>query len=899
MKRLIALFIATLVLTTTTPALHNIGQRFIITLPDTQDFKQLETWFERIKPGGVMLTASHVKARDRTKKLTTFLQKAANKFGIEPLLICIDWEGGIVSRPNESGGFFSIPSPWSLAQAGRSTCFLAGMLIGHQLADVGINVNFAPSLDLFNPNNYILATRCFDAHPDKVAECGIAFAKGLMCQGVLPVIKHFPGLGLGLKDTHLDQTTIIVDQTTFDHHKKPFEQALQSEIPACMAGHAIYQQFGDQPVTLNNNAVNYLKKINPDVLLVTDDFCMQAVRAGRTLEDACRQSLEAGYHLIILSPALAPEFIKKNSGTISLEDMLKQLALHCNTSKNAEYLNQITRIKEKYLTNGKTLLPIDEQQLSIFLAHRCLQTDMLMQQQNRESIILISAKLTAIRPAEQWLISDEKSYLHKLLKTQNIKISEYLFDPTNQASIKALKDLVNKLDKHAVKNIFVQTMFYGGGKWNAIQKQWLEILAPLQKNLTIISLGHPHEQTILPQAKSINLGSFHKPLLTTLVDRLCSEQPLTGADQLIAYPEKFLAGKRFGLLCHRCSVAHNNGKSEFLPDLLKQWADKQKKSTKLAALFSPEHGLLGNQEAFAFINSENKTQWDCPVYSLHGTHKSPTPDMLKDLDLLVVDLQDVGTRCFTYLSTLKLTLEAAAKQKLPILVLDRPNPLMQWGSTGPKLEPEHESFLGKIYKPFLHGVTIGQLAQDLNEKIGAQLQVLSSKNVTENYFLSRTFIPPSPNIMSFDHTLAYPMTVFVEGINYSEGRGTEYPFLQIGAPWVNAEQLAQQLNKKNLSGVYFEPIRFIPRSIPGIAETPKHQDSLCQGVFLHIHDKQNVKPIIVAQTLLHTLFDLYPGQSKWVTYGKRYALDLLVGNSSWRSKILTCFKNNSSKTSSS
>lgn len=877
-----ALFFLLLSISLISSVFCDIGQRFIITLPETKDFNQLEKWLKQIKPGGVMLTASHVANRAQTKKLCSFLQKTALNTGIDPLLICIDWEGGIVSRPNERGGFFSAPSPWSLAQAGRPACFLAGMLIGHQLADVGVNVDFAPSLDLFNANNFILGTRCFDADPEKTAECGVAFAQGLLSQGILPVIKHFPGLGLGLHDTHLDQTVIDVDKNLFDHHKKPFESALQAGIPVVMAGHAIYKQFGDQPVTLNKNAVNYLKKINPEALLITDDFCMQGVREKRTLLDAFKQSLDAGYHLIIFSPAHAPEFVKQNSSQHQLKKILDELSVIVDKTQINKRIEQIDNIKEKYLKNKKTGSLIDEKTLSTFLAKRCLKTDDI-KQPLPNSVILITAKLTSIRTAEQWLIQNNQSYLCKQLKAHNIQTQEYIFDPVDKKSTEKIEALIAQLKEEPTKKILLQTMFYGGGVWNAIQKQWLEKLTPLQGQLIMLSLGHPYEQTILPDAIAVNVGSFQQPLLDNLANALCTPSLRTGADKLINNPEKFLLGKKFGLLCHRCSVAQKNGVSRFLPDILLEWANSQEKPTKLAALFSPEHGLLGTQEAFAFIHSEQTSKWGCPIYSLHGKHQKPTPDMLKDLDLLIVDLQEIGTRCFTYLSSMKLVL--AAEQKLPVLVLDRPNPLAHWGAAGPELEPEHESFLGTIYTPFLHGSTIGELAQNVNKNIGTKLDVIACDNISNDYFLSHKFIPPSPNIMSIDHAYAYPMTVFLERTNYSEGRGTTYPFLQIGAPWVDAQELAATLNQKKLSGVYFEPINFIPRPITGVADKPKHQDVLCYGVFIHIHHRDKADPMLIAKTILKAFFTLYPEQSQWVKYGKCYAIDSLAGTSSWRKEI--------------
>ena len=184
------------------------GQFFILTLPNFQTLKEFGIWLEKTKPAGVMLTSEHVKNKNQTKKLCNFLQSKSKKLGIYPLLICIDWEGGIVSRPTESGGFTSIPSPYNLAKSGKSNCFLAAQLIAKQMNEVGINVDFAPSLDLFDPKNPYSCNTMLWPNTQIVAECGIAFCKGLMSYGIIPVIKHYPGLMLGKGDTHFNQIEI-------------------------------------------------------------------------------------------------------------------------------------------------------------------------------------------------------------------------------------------------------------------------------------------------------------------------------------------------------------------------------------------------------------------------------------------------------------------------------------------------------------------------------------------------------------------------------------------------------------------------------------------------------------------------------------------------------------------
>lgn len=884
-----SLFVAVIIIlfigsayTTLVPSNH-IGQRFILSLPETNNKKTLQSWLSATKPAGVMLLASHFQNRAKTKSLICFLQEEAKQIGLPPLLVTVDWEGGIVSRPHESGGFHTTPSPWALCQAGPPACFLAGMLIGTQLRSIGVNMDFAPSLDLYGANNPILATRCFSDSPEKTAECGIAFAQGLMSQGVWPVIKHFPGLGMGAGDTHVTSVGITSEKAMLEKHMLPFDKSLQAKIPCVMSTHAVFSHFGDEPVTLCKKAVDYLKAKNSNVLCITDDFSMKAVNPNNSPDDAIFKSLKAGYHLIIFSG--------KADVQIALIDSCQKKYAQLQTSAQQHKTfdlqhNFIKTFKSKRLTQtSQEIKPAREKKIAQFLAKRCLQQQTPFPKLDGKNITMLTANLPIIRPPEKWFIQENKSYLHKKLEDYGCPINEIILDPKNHESP---KHVARFIATHRGKTqLIVQTFFYADNIWNTIQRKWLEQLKPFQKNLIIISLGHPLEQKILPSARIINCGSFHEPILDVVAQGITNyaKPALTGADQLTRNPACWLAKKRFGLVCHRCStILRCDSKEHFLPTVLHSWALSQNNSTNLAAIFCPEHGLLGTAEAFAHVDSAQTSEWRCPVYSLHGTHKKPTPEMLKNIDVLVIDLQDVGTRCFTYLSTLQLALEAAAENNIEVLVLDRPNPLAFWGSQGPMLEKKYESFVGKVHVPFLHGTTMGELAKIINTSLGCKLSVLECENCDHDFFFTRPFIAPSPNLCSIDHIFAYPVTVFLEGTNYSEGRGTPWPFMQFGAPWVNGSMLAKTLNNKQLPGVYFQPTSFTPQKIAGVAENPKHRNIRCEGVFIHIYDHEAVKPMQTARVILDTLFARYPQQSQWITWGRHYGIDLLVGNDSWRNK---------------
>jgi uncharacterized protein YbbC (DUF1343 family) len=560
-----------------------------------------------------------------------------------------------------------------------------------------------------------------------------------------------------------------------------------------------------------------------------------------------------------------------------------------------------------------------EKQVATELAQRALAQNIKPINLNNKNIVLVTVNLPKIRPAESWFINGNGSIFAKLLSNSGFKFKEYTLDAMQKTSISELKNHINTKELNSAGIIFVQTFFYGDGIWNEVQKQWLEELKPYQAKTVILSLGHPYEKFILNSAQGFELGSFHEPIIRAALNRLTTPLLLTGADKLVQNPEKFLANKNIGLLCHKCSIVNvkdskKNNLPEFLPDFLYRWTKNSDGNAKLCALFAPEHGIFGSNEAGASVKSENSSKWGVPIYSLHGSTFCPSSKMLKNLDILIIDFQEVGMRCYTYLSTLALTLKSAKDANVSVLVLERPNPIKYLGACGPKMNPKFESFLGKVNTQFIHGSTIGEIAKKLNKKIGADLTVLSCGTAQEQnttqlhvkhkqiatqkqcvtqaqidaYFLNN-YIPPSPNLPTIDSVYAYPMTVFIEGTNYSEGRGTMHPFEQIGAPWISgvggAQKLADNLNKKKLPGIYFEPISFTPKIIPGMAENPKHKDKRCHGVFLHINNRKILKPVLTAQAILRELFYAYPKQSEWLKSGNRYVIDLLAGDGLVRKKL--------------
>jgi uncharacterized protein YbbC (DUF1343 family)/beta-glucosidase-like glycosyl hydrolase len=881
-----------IVLLTTLLIPHNqpIGQRFILSLPKTHDKKILASWLTQTKPAGVMLEAWHMSDRLKIKDTISYLQLTAKNNNLPPLFITIDWEGGIVARAHEGGDFFSVPAPYNLCQGGRSSCFLAGMLIGKQLHDIGINVSFAPSLDLFAPHNYILATRCFASNPLMVFNCGLAFARGLLSVGVMPVIKHFPGLGDGTGDTHLCDVKINDTTKKLKKHLYPFIKALKAKLPAIMVSHAEYQQFGNKPASQSTTVAKFLNHYNPNALLITDDISMmafnkigtpcQSLTLSPCFIDAIETSLSAGFHLLIFSAAQNDqEFLLK---TLEAHESIAALTTHDT------FVQKINETKKHILQSDKKVFfsSLDGEQLANELSADGNKKHIWVKNIEHKKILLLSVNLPKIRPSEAWFIDGETSYLGSLLKSDCAQLHEIIYDAHTNQSIEFFKKTARLAKEQKYDSIIVQTFFYGQGLWNKNQEELLKLLTPQLDRLVVFSLGHPYEKIILgKEAAIINLGAFHKPDIGVAYKRLLTPPLITGADRLMQNPGPILNNKRIGLLCHNCSWIGIGKEKEFLADAIFRWTQQQNNNSRLCALFCPEHGLQGTQEAASIVNDISKSQWGCPIYSLHGKLKSPTDQMLKNIDVIVIDLQDVGVRCYTYLSSMVLMIEAAAKNNVEVVVLERPNPLKSLSAQGPMLEPSCMSFAGKIAVPFLHGQTIGSLAKLVNEKYHAKLTVIECIGDTDIFFRTN-FQKPSPNLPSYTTLFTYPMTVVIEGTNYSEGRGTQNPFQQIGAPWVNAQLLAKTLNKQDLSGVYFEPCEFIPKKIIGCAENPKHKNQLCKGVFIHVINKKIIRPVAIAQILLTTLFELYPQQSQLVKWGKTYSLDGIIGTSTWRKKLL-------------
>jgi uncharacterized protein YbbC (DUF1343 family) len=336
----------------------------------------------------------------------------------------------------------------------------------------------------------------------------------------------------------------------------------------------------------------------------------------------------------------------------------------------------------------------------------------------------------------------------------------------------------------------------------------------------------------------------------------------TGAQRLVADRFAQLDGLRVGLVTnHTARVDTSDGGPAHLIDRLHVAPE-----VTLGALFGPEHGLRGTEEAGAHVGGGRDPGTGVPVYSLYGAARKPSPAQMAGLDALVFDMQDVGARFYTYISTMGYAMQAAAEAGVPFVVLDRPNPI-GGRVEGALLDARHQSFVGLYRIPVTHGLTVGELARMiLSERLlpgldGLDLRVVEMTGYARSMSWEATglpWVPPSPNIPDVATARVYPGTCFFEGTTASEGRGTMAPFQQVGAPWADGPALAATLNARGLPGVRFEAASFVPRDLPGMATDPKGEGQTLGGVRLVVTDAAAFRPVEAGVHLLDAFYRAAP-----------------------------------------
>ncbi len=343
-----------------------------------------------------------------------------------------------------------------------------------------------------------------------------------------------------------------------------------------------------------------------------------------------------------------------------------------------------------------------------------------------------------------------------------------------------------------------------------------------------------------------------------------------GSENFINKFPRELRGKSLGLVINHTSVL-SRGKS-LLNALLA-------KGHRIQAVFSPEHGLFGNMEGGQEVQDGQLK--GIQIHSLYGKTRKPTPEQTCAIDAFVFDIQDVGTRFYTYITTLKNVMEAAAEAKIPVYILDRPNPLGGTIIEGSLLQPEFESFIAPYPIPVRYGLTSGELAMMAKGEgwvpETVELHVVKMKKWQRQFFWKDTglrWIPPSPNMPYPETAIIYPGTAWLGALNLNKGRGTRYPFLQFGAPWLDPASIIEKLNAGEEFGIELEAVNYIPRSLPQKALHPLYKNKICHGIYVHIRQREKFRSIRFTLSLIKALKDHYPGNS----YPESRYLDPMFGN---------------------
>jgi len=350
---------------------------------------------------------------------------------------------------------------------------------------------------------------------------------------------------------------------------------------------------------------------------------------------------------------------------------------------------------------------------------------------------------------------------------------------------------------------------------------------------------------------------------------------LTGLDRLLKQFPKLLAGKRVGLLCHPASI---NKKFFSAIEVLRA------AHINVVRLFGPEHGMHGEAQDMEGVES-------CEVKSLYGKDLAslkPQKEWLEDLDILVVDLQDIGSRYYTFIYTMAFCMEVASLTQTQVVVLDRPNPINGHNLEGNLISPGYHSFVGAYNLPNRHGMTIGELAQFFKDdgKLNCELTIVPMKGWhRRRYFdeLDYPWVAPSPNMPTVNTAVVYPGMCLLEGTEISEGRGTTLPFQTFGAPFIDPQKLVNRLNEFRLPSVKFRPIFFKP-------QFQKHAGTVCGGAQIHVTRRRSFLPLLTGMAVIKAIHDLWPKNFAWRVGAYEFvedkpAIDLLMGGDAFREQI--------------
>lgn len=349
--------------------------------------------------------------------------------------------------------------------------------------------------------------------------------------------------------------------------------------------------------------------------------------------------------------------------------------------------------------------------------------------------------------------------------------------------------------------------------------------------------------------------------ITMLLFASCSSKPEvnTGLDNARIDGFPMFKGKSVGIVTNHTAVDRNG---DHLVDLL-----NEEEGVKVKAIFAPEHGFRGDVEGGLHLEDNIDPQTRAPIYSLYGKTRKPTPEMLEGVDVLIFDIQDIGARFYTYISTMGRSMEGAAENGIPVYIMDRPNPIGRLAE-GPIMQQEFMSGIGMYPIPIRHGLTVGELALmikdnrwiDSTEDLDLNIVKVSGWEPYKSFRSTNlTWIDPSPNMRNLNEALLYPGMCLFEATNFSDGRGTEHPFEWVGAAYIDNELVIEELRKRNIPGVEYEAIQYVPVDMPGYAMNPKFKGEVCHGISMTVTDPVDFRAVEFGVHFIHILQTLYPG----------------------------------------
>lgn len=369
-------------------------------------------------------------------------------------------------------------------------------------------------------------------------------------------------------------------------------------------------------------------------------------------------------------------------------------------------------------------------------------------------------------------------------------------------------------------------------------------------------------------------ASISMAVMTTVLASTCHASVTTGLDNVGSYKHLF-SGRRVGIVTNHTALDRTG---RHIVDIFASMTD-----VTITALFGPEHGIQGKEEDGRRIGDDTDPTRKIPIYSLYGRTIKPTQAMLRDIDLLVFDIQDIGARFYTYVYTMSLAMEAAAENGKRFVVLDRPNPINGLQVEGVVLDQRFASFVGLYPIALRHGMTVGELAKMFNDQgwlkdgVRADLIVIAMKGWRRTMWYDQTglrFVKPSPNMPDLETAAIYPGLCLLEGTNISEGRGTDMPFKQFGAPWIDSENLVARLNRLNLPGMRFERASFTPVA-------SKYRQQECRGAKVIVTNRDKLEPFFSGVLIVNEICRMYPNAFEW----KAKHFDRLCGTSAIRQAI--------------